>query len=46
MLARILHTRAHTLAQGERPFARDNKLIGRFLLDNLECDQRGEEVRL
>ena len=32
--------------EGERLFARDNTLLGRFLLDNLECGARGEEVVL
>ena len=32
--------------EGERLFARDNELLGRLLLDNLECGPRGEPVVL
>lgn len=34
------------LYEGERLFARDNELLGRFLLDNIECGPRGESVVL
>ena len=41
---RLMSMRLPQVYEGERLFARDNTLIGRFLLDNLECGSRGEEV--